>query len=152
MHTVYSLYIPNTCSLHVVKDGFLISFNIYTLPVRLCPSHVTQLLVSSCLLKGGLYFLLRQPIQTDCLESNRLSLYHISNMASSAGGSDLFANYEQDFSTVSEGLRNKIDQQIPSQTGGNVFSFFCQDLALRLLCRATQGHHSSSRARSRRNR
>ncbi|ORZ02982.1 t-SNARE [Syncephalastrum racemosum] len=38
-------------------------------------------------------------------------------MASSAGGSDLFANYEQDFSTVSEGLRNKIDQQIPSQSG-----------------------------------
>ncbi|CDS11647.1 hypothetical protein LRAMOSA03910 [Lichtheimia ramosa] len=38
-------------------------------------------------------------------------------MASPAGGSDLFASYEQDFQTVSDGIRNKIDQQIPSQSG-----------------------------------
>lgn len=39
-------------------------------------------------------------------------------MASPAGGSDLFASYEQDFQTVGDGIRNKIDQQIPSQSGG----------------------------------
>ncbi|KAG2217590.1 hypothetical protein INT45_012446 [Circinella minor] len=38
-------------------------------------------------------------------------------MASSTGGSDLFQNYEQDFQTVTDGVRQKIDQQIPSQTG-----------------------------------
>ncbi|KAI9319053.1 t-SNARE [Dichotomocladium elegans] len=38
-------------------------------------------------------------------------------MASSAGGSDLFASYEQDFQTVSDSIRSKIDQQIPNQSG-----------------------------------
>ncbi|GAB5591438.1 t-SNARE VTI1 [Umbelopsis nana] len=38
-------------------------------------------------------------------------------MASSTEGSDLFASYEQDFSTICDAIRNKIDKQISSQSG-----------------------------------
>ncbi|KAL1933139.1 hypothetical protein VTP01DRAFT_8817 [Rhizomucor pusillus] len=38
-------------------------------------------------------------------------------MASPAGGSELFASYEQDFQTVSETIKTKIEQQIPNQSG-----------------------------------
>jgi hypothetical protein len=41
-------------------------------------------------------------------------------MTSSAEGSDLFASYEQDFNTICDSIRNKIDKQIPSQGGGNL--------------------------------
>ena len=44
--------------------------------------------------------------------------FNLITMTSSTGGSDLFQNYEQDFQTVTDGVRQKIDQQIPSQTGG----------------------------------
>lgn len=42
-------------------------------------------------------------------------------MASTAGGSDLFAGYEQDFHAVSDGIKNKIEQLIPNQSGGKFF-------------------------------
>ncbi|KAI9312080.1 t-SNARE [Dichotomocladium elegans] len=38
-------------------------------------------------------------------------------MASSAGGTDLFQSYEQDFQAACDGIRNKIDQQVPNQSG-----------------------------------
>ncbi|CAM0138344.1 t-SNARE VTI1 [Umbelopsis sp. WA50703] len=38
-------------------------------------------------------------------------------MASSAGGSDLFTSYEQDFGTICEAIRSKVEKQIPSQSG-----------------------------------
>jgi hypothetical protein len=43
----------------------------------------------------------------------------IEHMASSAGGSELFSSYEQDFTTISDSIRSKIEQQIPNQKGGN---------------------------------
>ena len=67
-----------------------------------------------------------------------LSLATIYQMASSAGGSDLFQSYEQDFQTVSDGIRQKIDQQIPSQTGG-MFLIYTEKKKKSSwnLCRAT---------------
>ncbi|KAI9013381.1 t-SNARE [Phycomyces nitens] len=38
-------------------------------------------------------------------------------MASSAGGSELFTNYEQDLKALTESIRVKINQQIPSMSG-----------------------------------
>ncbi|KAI8885913.1 V-snare-domain-containing protein [Backusella circina FSU 941] len=38
-------------------------------------------------------------------------------MASSAGGSELFSNYEQDFTSLTEGIKIKIEKQIANQTG-----------------------------------
>ncbi|KAI8079635.1 vesicle transport v-snare protein vti1 [Gilbertella persicaria] len=38
-------------------------------------------------------------------------------MASSTGGSELFASYEQDFTSIKESIQIKIDQQIPNQKG-----------------------------------
>ena len=42
---------------------------------------------------------------------------------SSAGGSDLFASYEQDFNTICDAIRSKVEKQIPNQSGGNTFVF-----------------------------
>lgn len=39
-------------------------------------------------------------------------------MASSAGGSELFSSYEQDFTSVTDSIKIKIEQQIPNQKGG----------------------------------
>lgn len=39
-------------------------------------------------------------------------------MASSAGGSELFSSYEQDFKSVTDSIKVKIEQQIPNQKGG----------------------------------
>ena len=44
-------------------------------------------------------------------------------MASSAGGSELFSSYEQDFTSITDSIKQKIEQQIPSQKGGNFFFF-----------------------------
>jgi vesicle transport through interaction with t-SNAREs protein 1 len=41
-------------------------------------------------------------------------------MASSAGGSELFSSYEQDFTSVTDSIKVKIEQQIPNQKGGKV--------------------------------
>ncbi|KAH8556158.1 t-SNARE [Umbelopsis sp. PMI_123] len=38
-------------------------------------------------------------------------------MTSSTEGSELFASYEQDFSTICDTIRNKIEKQIPNQSG-----------------------------------
>jgi hypothetical protein len=46
----------------------------------------------------------------------------IKNMASSAGGSELFSNYEQDFTSLTEGIKIKIEKQIANQTGGKANS------------------------------
>lgn len=40
-------------------------------------------------------------------------------MTSSAGGSELFSSYEQDFTSVTDSIKLKIEQQIPNQKGGN---------------------------------
>jgi vesicle transport through interaction with t-SNAREs protein 1 len=39
-------------------------------------------------------------------------------MASNAGGSELFSSYEQDFTSVTDSIKFKIEQQIPNQKGG----------------------------------
>jgi len=39
-------------------------------------------------------------------------------MASSAGGSELFSSYEQDFTSITDSIKQKIEQQIPNQKGG----------------------------------
>ncbi|KAI9477956.1 MAG: t-SNARE [Benjaminiella poitrasii] len=38
-------------------------------------------------------------------------------MTSSTGGSELFSSYEQDFTSITESIKSKIEQQIPSQKG-----------------------------------
>ncbi|KAI9357819.1 t-SNARE [Pilaira anomala] len=38
-------------------------------------------------------------------------------MSSSAGGSELFSSYEQDFTSVTDSIKLKIEQQIPNQKG-----------------------------------
>lgn len=38
-------------------------------------------------------------------------------MTSSAGGSELFSSYEQDFTSVTDSIKLKIEQQIPNQKG-----------------------------------
>lgn len=40
------------------------------------------------------------------------------NMASSAGGSELFSSYEQDFTSITDSIKQKIEHQIPTQKGG----------------------------------
>lgn len=37
----------------------------------------------------------------------------------SGGGSDLFTSYEQDFTSITESVKSKIEHQIPTQKGGN---------------------------------
>jgi vesicle transport through interaction with t-SNAREs protein 1 len=32
--------------------------------------------------------------------------------------SDLFANYEQDFTSITESIKEKLERQIPNQKGG----------------------------------
>lgn len=32
--------------------------------------------------------------------------------------SDLFANYEQDFTSIADSIKSKIEKQIPNQKGG----------------------------------
>lgn len=44
-------------------------------------------------------------------------------MASSAGGSGLFSSYEQDFTSVTDSIKIKIEQQIPNQKGGKERSY-----------------------------
>jgi vesicle transport through interaction with t-SNAREs protein 1 len=39
-------------------------------------------------------------------------------MVSNAGGSELFSSYEQDFTSVTDSIKAKIEQQIPNQKGG----------------------------------
>ena len=50
-------------------------------------------------------------------------------MASSAGGSELFSSYEQDFTSVTESIKRKIEQQIPNQKGGKWFYFYSNFIA-----------------------
>ncbi|KAI8354012.1 t-SNARE [Blakeslea trispora] len=38
-------------------------------------------------------------------------------MTSSTGGSELFASYEQDFTSITDSIKKKIDQQLPNQKG-----------------------------------
>ncbi|KAF1807512.1 t-SNARE [Mucor lusitanicus] len=38
-------------------------------------------------------------------------------MASSAGGSELFSSYEQDFTSITDSIKQKIEHQIPTQKG-----------------------------------
>ncbi|KAI8366944.1 t-SNARE [Choanephora cucurbitarum] len=38
-------------------------------------------------------------------------------MTSSTGGSELFASYEQDFTSITDSIKKKIDQQVPNQKG-----------------------------------
>jgi hypothetical protein len=42
----------------------------------------------------------------------------------SAAGSELFENYEQDFNTVKDSVRQKLNTQIPAQTGGAPFTSY----------------------------
>jgi vesicle transport through interaction with t-SNAREs protein 1 len=54
-------------------------------------------------------------------------------MASSAGGSELFSNYEQDFTSLTEGIKIKIEKQIANQTGGKANS----DIRGSVACKIT---------------
>jgi hypothetical protein len=69
-------------------------------------------------------------------------LLSTNTMASSAGGSDLFTSYEQDFGTICEAIRSKVEKQIPSQSGGNAyFAFILANLAHKLT---TLSHYQSN--------
>lgn len=74
-------------------------------------------------------------------------------MASSTGGSELFSSYEQDFTSVTDSIKLKIEQQIPNQKGGKYNNFnLCDIHTLFILYsqnRGKKGNNSCCRKRSR---
>lgn len=53
---------------------------------------------------------------------------------SSTGGSELFSSYEQDFNSIIESIKSKIEQQIPNQRGGKEFTIETLTLSYASIC------------------